>query len=170
MRVGSRKQEVRSGLLDERRQLNKSSVATNEVGHDRDDQLGLEQSESPKTKEASKLRLVVSHWSTVIRNVIMRPQGRRIQCDSKPNWPLRRAALAQDDTPRPPNFTSQNETQDYIQRHFSEWVTTSVAFCALCFCVILSRFEKFVIFLRQFCKITTKIMDFFGSENRKTDI
>jgi len=34
----------------------------------------------------------------------------------------------------------------------------------------LSRFEKFVIFLRQFCKITTKIMDFFGSENRKTDI
>ena len=113
-----------------------------------------------ETKEASKLRLVVSHWSTVIRNVILRPQGRRIQCDSKLNWPLRRAALAQDDTPRPPNFTSQNETQDYIQRHFSEWVTTSVAFCALCFCVILSRFEKFVIFLRQILQFFNKNLRF----------
>jgi len=34
----------------------------------------------------------------------------------------------------------------------------------------LSRFEKFVIFLRQFCKITTKILDILGVENRETDI
>ena len=34
----------------------------------------------------------------------------------------------------------------------------------------LSRFEKFVIFLRQFYKITTEISDFWSHENRETDI
>ena len=36
---------------DERRQLNKASVATNVVGHDQADQLGLERSDNPKTKD-----------------------------------------------------------------------------------------------------------------------
>ena len=42
---------------DERRQLNKASVATNVVGHDQADQLGLERSDNPKTKEGESLPL-----------------------------------------------------------------------------------------------------------------
>jgi len=54
----------------------------------------------------------------------------------------------------------QNETQGFTFFIRLESIVTSV----------LSRFEKFVIFLRQFCKITTKILDILGVENRKTDI
>ncbi len=49
--------EERRGARDERRQLNKASVAPNVVGHDQADQLGLERSDNPKTKEGESLPL-----------------------------------------------------------------------------------------------------------------
>jgi len=58
------------------------------------------------------------------------------------------------------NGVFQNETHDFT---FSIRLEQIVAFK-------LSRFEKFVIFLRQFYKITTKILDILGVENRETDI